>query len=92
MQRPEFPTDPQIPAEDFSEQALRFSLNNAAMPTLKVLGLQSHQGTPDFDAILAMLGTRYGYWTDDLSTTTCSDGPTRFGYPSTQTPCPHHGP
>lgn len=66
MQRPEQSNDPKIPAGYFSEQALRFSLQNAAMSTVKILGLQTHQPTPNFAAVLALLGARYGYWIDDV--------------------------
>jgi hypothetical protein len=29
-------------------------------------GLTPNQQTPDFTAIFAVLGQRYGYWTDDV--------------------------
>jgi hypothetical protein len=66
MQRPERSNDPTLPATAFSEQALRFSLANAAISTVKILGLEIHQQTPDFGAILHLLGAQYGYWTDDI--------------------------
>ena len=34
--------------------------------TLAVVGLESHQVTPDFRAIEEFLRHRYNYWTDDL--------------------------
>jgi len=29
-------------------------------------GLEINQDTPDFDALEALLKTRYGYWDDDI--------------------------
>lgn len=66
MQRRERSIDPQIPAAAFSKKALRFSLTNSAMSTAQTMGLQFHQQPPDVAAILAVLGARYGYWTDDV--------------------------
>jgi len=34
--------------------------------TLKGVGLEVHQPTPDFNAISDFLGQRYSYWTDDI--------------------------
>jgi hypothetical protein len=36
------------------------------LSTLKGLGLECHQLTPDFDGIEEFLRHRYNYWTDDL--------------------------
>ncbi len=66
MQRPEQAHDPKVPAGHFTEKTLCFHLQNAAMHTVQLFGLQIHQQTPDFKAILAVLGNRYGYWTDDV--------------------------
>ncbi|MET8062552.1 hypothetical protein [Micromonospora sp. NPDC005313] len=64
--RAERPDDFQLPASDFTEAVLRQQLNASVLSTLRSFGLQSHQQTPDFTAIFAVLGARYGYWTDDV--------------------------
>ena len=66
MQRPEKAHDLKVPAGHFTEKTLRFHLQNAALHTVQIFGLQVHQQTPDFKAVLAVLGARYGYWTDDV--------------------------
>lgn len=66
MQATEQSTDPQLPAEDFTEERLRFHLNGSAMHAVVNLGLQVNQQTPNVDAILKFLGDRYNYWTDDV--------------------------
>ena len=55
-----------IPISVFSEKKLRMSLKISMMSTLKGLGLENHQITPDFDAVSDFLGNRYNYWTDDI--------------------------
>lgn len=55
-----------IPISVFSEDNLRMALKTSMMSTLKGLGLEDHQITPDFDAISDFLGKRYNYWTDDI--------------------------
>ena len=42
------------------------ALKISQMATLKFLGLECHQQTPDFDAISDFLGYRFNYWTDDV--------------------------
>ena len=55
-----------VPAQEFSTENLLFNLRVSMLSTLKLLGLESHQDTPDFPAIDAFLRTRYNYWTDDV--------------------------
>jgi hypothetical protein len=38
----------------------------SVLHTLIGFELYPHQQTPDFTAIVAVLGGRYGYWTDDF--------------------------
>ena len=64
--RAENPGDFQLSATEFTEDALRKQLNMSVLQTLVGFGLQPHQDTPDFTAIFAVLGARYGYWTDDV--------------------------
>jgi hypothetical protein len=64
--RPEEPNDFQLPPRAFNEEALRVQLKTSALATLIGFGLTPNQQTPDFTAIFAVLGQRYGYWTDDV--------------------------
>jgi hypothetical protein len=66
MSRPEATSDPIVPPEQFTEAALTHALQISAISTVNNLGLESHQRTPQFAAIFDLLGTRYGYWTDDV--------------------------
>ncbi|MDT7687885.1 MAG: hypothetical protein QOE46_644 [Acidobacteriota bacterium] len=36
------------------------------LSTIKVLGLECHQMTPDFEAIEHFLRYRYNFWSDDI--------------------------
>ena len=56
----------EIPTIIFSEENLRMALNLSMMSTLRVVGLENHQITPDFQAISDFLGVRYNYWLDDI--------------------------
>ncbi|MGW8987810.1 hypothetical protein ACWGQ9_34820 [Streptomyces parvus] len=66
MQAPERPDDPPVPAEAFTEHALRSHLSVAAVSTARGLGLAIRPGPIDPQALLSVLGERYGYWTDDI--------------------------
>jgi hypothetical protein len=55
-----------VPLDIFHEGTLLFCLHTSLLSTLKVLGLECHQMTPDFDAIDNFLRYRYNYWSDDV--------------------------
>ncbi|MFM9736103.1 hypothetical protein ACKI2C_00490 [Streptomyces brasiliscabiei] len=69
MQAPERPDDPPAPAEAFTERALRSHLSVAAVSTARGFGLVIRPGSLDPQALLSVLGDRYGYWTDDTEHT-----------------------
>ncbi len=69
MQAPERPDDPPVPAEAFTERALRSHLSVAAVNTARGFGLAIRPGALDPQALLSVLGDRYGYWTDDIEHT-----------------------
>ncbi|MET9104057.1 hypothetical protein [Streptomyces antibioticus] len=66
MQAPERSDDPPVPAEAFTERALRSHLSVAAVSTARGFGLVIRPGSLDTQALLSVLGDRYGYWTDDI--------------------------
>lgn len=55
-----------VPMEIFDEGVLLYCLHLSMLATLEVIGLESHQLTPDFEAIEDFLGHRYNYWKDDI--------------------------
>ena len=55
-----------VPISEFSEENLRILLWTTMPSTLRNLGLELHQITPDFEAISDFLGERYRYWQDDI--------------------------
>ena len=57
---------PPIPMEIFEEDVLFYYLHLSMLASLEVIGLESHQLTPDFEAIEDFLGHRYNYWEDDI--------------------------
>lgn len=65
MRKPEDPDGPVIPLELFTKTSMQDALNMSALHTVQNWRLENHQTTPDFPAILTLLGQRYGYWTDD---------------------------
>ncbi|MFE2326909.1 hypothetical protein ACFXD5_23800 [Streptomyces sp. NPDC059385] len=69
MQAPEHPDDSPVPVEAITEHALRSHLAAAAVSTAHGLGLVIRQGPLDSQALLSVLGERYGYWTDDIEHT-----------------------
>jgi hypothetical protein len=56
----------QVPDGAFSEEAMRQQLNCSMVATIRGLGLEIRQMTPDFGAIRRFLAERYGYLTDDI--------------------------
>ncbi|MCZ3365419.1 MULTISPECIES: hypothetical protein [Methanobacterium] len=55
-----------IPTLEFNEENIRMSLNVSMISTLRLLGLECKQQTPDFEAINHFLSNRYNYWNDDV--------------------------
>ena len=55
-----------VPLTEFTKDRLRLHLHVSMTSTLRNLGLECHQQTPDFNAISDFLGKRYNYWTDDI--------------------------
>ncbi|MFJ7297833.1 hypothetical protein [Streptomyces collinus] len=78
MQAPERPDDPPVPAQAFTEHALRSHLAVAAVSTARGFGLAIRPGRLDSQALLSVLGDRYGYWTDDI------EHADPFNWPATQ--------
>ncbi|WP_392757222.1 hypothetical protein [Streptomyces sp. LN590] len=76
MQAPERSDDLPVPAGAFTEHALRSHLSAAAVSTACGLGLVIRPGSLDPQALLLVLGERYGYWTDDIEHTDPFDWPT----------------
>jgi hypothetical protein len=66
LRRPERLDDPAVPLVLFTEDKMREQLRFNMMPTLKQRGLESHQRSPDMQAIDHFLRHRYNYWTDDV--------------------------
>lgn len=64
--KPENREDPKIPVSEFSEEMLKMHLKFSMISTLKVLGLECHQETPDLKGIKHFLDNRYNYSTDDI--------------------------
>ncbi len=55
-----------VPLSVFNKDKLKFHLFSSMCSTLKTMGLEIHQPTPDFTAISEYLGRRYYYWIDDI--------------------------
>ncbi|MFI6254191.1 hypothetical protein [Streptomyces sp. NPDC051016] len=66
MQAPERSEDPPVLAEALTERALRAHLSVAAVSTAHSFGLAVRHGFLGRQALLSVLGDRYGYWTDDV--------------------------
>jgi hypothetical protein len=66
LRRPETEDDSAPPDEAFTPAALKQALATSTLSTLQVLGLESHRQTPNFSALLDLLGARYKYWTLDV--------------------------
>ena len=66
MDTPESEDASPIPFEEFTIDKLKKLHDGNMIATLKVLGLECHQLTPDFKAISHFLRHRYNYWSDDI--------------------------
>ena len=66
MNEPETETSTPVPLKEFTVEKLRMQQNFNMISTLKILGLECRQRTPDFGAISHFLRYRYNYWTDDI--------------------------
>lgn len=66
MDEPEKKDASEVPLHIFSEEKLRNFLIPNMLSTLKGLGLECRQCTPDLKAIDHFLRHRYSYWTDDI--------------------------
>jgi len=68
MRREEHADDPSPPMTDIAE-TLEMHLSLVTATVAKFWGLEVSQDTPDFDAIEALLKSRYRYWDDDTEHT-----------------------
>lgn len=50
-----------------AQEKLRMALRFSMISTIRVLGLELRQETPDFKGIEHFLRHRYNYWTDDIA-------------------------
>ena len=55
-----------VPMAEYNEKAIGMALRMSQLATLKTLGLECRQQTPDFDGIDDFLRERFNYWTDDV--------------------------
>lgn len=55
-----------VPTEIYQEDVLLYCLYLSMLATLEIIELESHQLTPDFEAIEHFLRHRYSYWKDDV--------------------------
>jgi len=55
-----------VPASVFTEHEMRQAITLSMIHTLRLLGLEVRQMTPDLKAIDHFLRLRYNYWTDDI--------------------------
>ncbi len=55
-----------VDATVFSAETLRFCLITSMMDTIRLIGLECRQVTPDFEAIEKFLAERYRYFVDDV--------------------------
>jgi hypothetical protein len=67
INQPESDKATPIPVEIFSEENLRINLSLSQFSTLRGLGLEAKQNTPDFEAVNHFLKIRYHYWDDDIA-------------------------
>ena len=65
MRREEQASDPSPPMTEIAE-TLGMHLCFVTATIARFWGLEINQDTPDFDALEALLKTRYGYWDDDI--------------------------
>ena len=69
MNEPERENSTPVPLKEFTEEKLRMYQRGNMLATLKGLGLECRQSTPDFEAIDHFLRYRYNYWTDNIEHT-----------------------
>ncbi|MEU9031507.1 hypothetical protein AB0D46_29125 [Streptomyces sp. NPDC048383] len=69
MQAPERPSGSPVPVEAFSEHAMRTHLSVAAVSTARFYDLTIRRSPIAPEALLSVLGDRYGYWSDDVDHT-----------------------
>ncbi len=65
MRREEQASDASPPMTEIAE-TLGMHLCFVTATIARFWGLEINQDTPDFDALEALLKTRYGYWDDDI--------------------------
>ena len=66
MNKPEEKNTGDIPLHEFSEEWMEHVLRLSMLSTLKGIGFEIHQPTPDLDAIEKFLRIRFNYWIDDI--------------------------
>ena len=66
QKEPESVDMPVPPATEFSEERLQEALRISMLSTVRVVGLEINQTTPDFGGIEDFLAHRYAYWKDDV--------------------------
>ncbi len=64
--KPESESDSKVPISEFTEENIQMSFKGNMLSTMKLLGLECHQMTPDFDGIEHFLRHRCNYWDDDI--------------------------
>ena len=65
MRREEQASDPSSPMAEITD-TFEMHLCLVTATVARFWGLEINQDTPDFDALEALLKTRYGYWDDDI--------------------------
>jgi hypothetical protein len=58
-----------VPMSEFTEKKFYMYHRTNMISTLRLLGLECRQATPDFEAIDHFLRVRYNYWTDNIEHT-----------------------
>ena len=66
LSKPENEFDLDIPISEFTVENVQMSLKGSMISTLRLLGLECHQMTPDFDGIEHFLRYKCNYWEDDI--------------------------
>jgi len=66
LSKPESELDSKIPISEFTAEKIQMSLKGSMVSTLRLLGFECHQITPDFDGIEHFLRYRCNYWDDDI--------------------------
>ena len=66
MDRDEEETDPELPLSLFETSKIRAQIMIVMLSSVKMLGLTSHQSTPDLEAIKTFMAKRHRYLDDDI--------------------------